>query len=103
MYDCVRLLQDLVHTYITILGVIFMFIKIPCVQIFAGLYFREFCESTGDRENKNTKMCTHTVQACCCSPPFAKLKSRILLGVGRLRNIRPVKICTHTVITYIIL
>ena len=49
------------HTYHTV-----------CVQIFVGLYFRKFHKSIGDCKNNNTKMCTHTVQDCCCRPPFAK-------------------------------
>ena len=63
-----------------------------CVQIFAGLHFREFCKSTGDCENKNVKTCMHTVQVCCCRPPFAKLKLRKLLGAGHSLNIHPAKI-----------
>ena len=70
-----------------------------CVQIFTALYFREFCEWRGGHENINAKMWKHTVQDCCCRPPFAKLKSWKLLGAGHLQNIRPAKICTHTVCT----
>ena len=68
-----------------------------CVQIFVGLYFREFRKSTGNPEKKNAKTHTHTVQVSCCMPPSVKLKLRKLLGAGRLRNIHSMKICTHTV------
>ena len=72
-----------------------MFCSTVCVQIFTGFYFHEFCKSTGVHEN--TKICTHTVQDCSCRLPFAKLILRKLLGAGCSQNIRPVKICTHTV------
>ena len=52
------------------------------VQIFVELYFCEFRESIGDRENKKAKAYTHTVQVCCCRPSFSKLKSQKLLGAG---------------------
>ena len=56
-----------------------------CVQTFVGLYFMLiFCESTGICENENVKIGTHMVQVCSCRPPFVKLKSQKLLGVGRL-------------------
>ena len=55
------------------------------VQIFAGLYFREFCKSKGVFKNENVKICMHVVQVCSCRPPFAKLKLRKLLGVGRVQ------------------
>ena len=50
-----------------------------------------------DRENKNAKTCTHTCStSLLLQASIHELKLRKLLGARR--NIRPAKICTHTVV-----
>ena len=67
-----------------------------CVQIFVGLYFREFRESTGNREKKRKNTYAYST-SFLLHAAIREIKIAKIVRCGRLRNIHSVKICTHTV------